>query len=166
MAIPVESLHRIRYNPFLTDCTNADLDAIADLLEEARFPKDSRLFDQGAAGDSMYLILSGQVAVVRRLDLVAEGSGARRSDHTLAAVGPGEAVGEMALVDGEPRSASVVALEDVIAARLDRERYDLLRAANPRLAIRLLLGLFRTISWRVRQANKNLEMVQYRLFTI
>jgi CRP-like cAMP-binding protein len=165
MAITADTLRAMRPSPFLDGFSDPNLEALASSLEEAEFPRDGRLFEQGSKGDSMYLIISGQVGVVRSVDQDQEDGPAKSRDRMLAAVGPGELVGEMALIEGEPRSATVVALEKVVAARLTTACYEEMQKRNTKLALQLSLGLFRVISHRIRQVDRSLEVANYRILT-
>jgi CRP-like cAMP-binding protein len=167
MAISRGHLLELNASPFLTALEERDLDPLAAAMDEVRFARDARLYEQGAAGEAMHLILEGHVGVVRAG--AAEGPRAAKTrpvDRILAVVGPGECVGEMALIDGEPRSATVVAVDDVVSARLTRAGYAALRADDPRRGIRLALGLFRLLSQRIRQVNKSFGLVHERMFSI
>jgi CRP/FNR family transcriptional regulator/CRP/FNR family cyclic AMP-dependent transcriptional regulator len=102
--------------------------------------------------------MSGQVGVVRK------SSKDRSKERLLAVVGAGECIGEMALADGGPRSATITALDDVQAVELADGPYQKVREDDPKLAIKLALGIFRLLSKRLRQINKNLETIHYSMF--
>ena len=163
MPVPVARLKELRSSPFLSACGEEDFAALAAAMDEVPFPRDARLYEQGAAGDALHLILSGTVGVVRTAGDAPRAAKARPLERILAMVGPGECVGEMALIDGEPRSATVVAVEDVVTAQLTRARYESLRG-DARQGIRLALGLFRLVSGRIRQVNKAMEHVHMRIY--
>ena len=103
-------------------------DAVADALEITRISGGSRLFAQGDAGDAAYLVLSGRLRVERP-------QGGRI--QVLREVGRGELVGELSLLTGAPRSATVRATRDTEVGRMPRDRFDALIVAHPALAIRL-----------------------------
>jgi len=79
-------------------------------FEERTFPKDSHLIRQGEAGDCLYVVVSGKVRIYSE----NENGDVNLIDHS----GPGEVLGEMALLTGESRSASVVAEMPVKAMSL------------------------------------------------
>src|SRR5438552_3127009 len=84
------------------------LDGLARLGEEGSrrsFPAGSVLMAQGADSDSMHIIVSGQVRVERSHPDLTE-------PLELAILGPGEVVGEMGVLDGAPRSATITAIAD------------------------------------------------------
>jgi CRP-like cAMP-binding protein len=80
-----------------------------------RFPKGRVIFEEGDPGDYLYVITSGQVRVYL---LNADGR-----EVTLRAYGPSEVFGELAVLDGQPRSAGASALDDVRAFALHRDDF-------------------------------------------
>lgn len=102
--------------------------SVAGALEPVRLQGGHRLFTQGDAGDAAYLVLSGRLRVERprvgRIEVIRE-------------VGPGELVGELSLLTGAPRSASVRAIRDTEVGRLPREGFDALLVRHPELALRI-----------------------------
>jgi CRP-like cAMP-binding protein len=158
MPVSVGSLQAVRSSPLLEELDDAELGRMAAAMETVTFPKGEPLFEQDTEGQALYVIAKGQVGVVRRS--VKE----KTRERLLAVVGPGECVGEMALADGGPRSASVIALEDVEAFALCLDPYKGMRDADPALAIKIALGIFRLLSKRLRQINKSLEVVHYWMF--
>lgn len=159
VSVTLDTLSEVRGSALLADFVDEELEQLAASLTLVEYDKDQHVFEQDEAGDALYVLLSGQVGVVRRIQKEQ-----RQKERMLAVVGAGETVGEMALADEGPRSASVTALEPVRAVKIAREDYDALRESNPRLAIKLALGIFRLLSKRLRQINKNLEIVQYWMF--
>ncbi len=122
-----------------------ELDVIAMRATSRKFARGDAIMHQGEPGDSLYIILSG----VARVSLVA----ANGREITLDFVEAGAVVGEMAVLDGADRSASVVAIEPVEALRLDRRDIREIAAARPEFAWQLLGQMAR----RLRQANATIE---------
>jgi CRP/FNR family transcriptional regulator, cyclic AMP receptor protein len=118
-----------------------DLSIIAACLVPGTYGRGELIFRQGDPGTSLYVIERGQVKI--RL-LSAQGQ-----ELMLAILGPGDFFGELAVLDGEPRSADAVALEP--SRLLVLQRQDLRRdlEARPRIAVQLLSALSR----RLRQAD-------------
>ena len=85
---------------------------LADSGERRTFAEGKELMRQGEASTAMYVIVDGHVRVARMHPDFTE-------PLTLAIIGPGEVVGEMGVLDGEPRSATVIATDDVIAVELN-----------------------------------------------
>jgi predicted acylesterase/phospholipase RssA/CRP-like cAMP-binding protein len=91
------------------------------------------LFRQGDAGDALYVVTYGRLRAV-----LTDESGALR---TLGEIGPGETVGEMALLTGEARSSTVIAVRDSELMRLDRAEFDRLTEERPRMMLDLTRAL-------------------------
>ncbi|MEM1288616.1 MAG: Crp/Fnr family transcriptional regulator [Pseudomonadota bacterium] len=124
----------------------SDLDSelssgLGSLARQVSLSSGETLFLAGDPGDAMFAVIEGslKVAVVS-----SEGS-----EQLLAILGPGQVVGEMALLDGDSRSASVQAIKKSLVARIDKRDFDAYADANPAL-YRHMLAL---ISKRLRQAN-------------
>lgn len=91
--------------PFFQNISLNGLSALAARGQKRVFSPNASLMGQGELGDTMYIIVSGRVSVKRTHPDLTE-------PLLLAELGPGEVIGEMRLLDGEPRSATVVALEE------------------------------------------------------
>ena len=101
------------------------------------------LFRRGDPGDAWYVVTSGRLAVV---DPTVDD----RADHPLAELGRGEALGELALLTGEPRSATVHALRDSELVRFSMDDFSTLLAAVPQVLDAVLRTLARRL---VRRAG-------------
>src|SRR5688572_11566253 len=89
----------LRGTPFLSHLTEPVLLELAAAGERTQAPVGAVLFEQGGEADRLYVVLAGQVHIMRRL-------ADRHEPLTLSEVGPGEFFGEVALLDGGVRSAS------------------------------------------------------------
>lgn len=111
-----------------------DLVRVAQIAEEMEFEPGSDLMVEGELGDSMYLIVAGKVEI-------------RRGDRVIVELGERECVGEMAILDSEPRSATVRCTEPVAALKIEREDfYDLMTEK-----IEIALGMIKVLSRRLRE---------------
>ena len=108
MITPINVLKKI---PLFASLPEADLQNLESLLRKETMRKGETLFRQGDEGTALYLIIQGRIkiSVSRRMDSV-----------TLAILGQGEFLGEMALLDGLPRSANAIALEESHLYALNR----------------------------------------------
>jgi CRP-like cAMP-binding protein len=104
-----------------------------------RFAPDERIFTQDDEGASMYVVRSGVVAIM------AGGA-------VLETIHPGGTFGEMALIDGSPRSATAVAREPTEVAVIDERAFLYLVERNPGFA----LDLLRRLARRLRRMNESL----------
>jgi CRP/FNR family cyclic AMP-dependent transcriptional regulator len=108
------------------------------------FPKNAVIINEGDRGDSLYIILSGRVKVY-----VSDDDG---REMILDIYGPGDYVGEMAL-DGRPRSASVMTLEQTSCSVVTRDELRTAIGANPDIA----MALIATLIDRARIATDNVK---------
>jgi CRP-like cAMP-binding protein len=122
--------------PLFEGLPKRHLRRVAKLARVRRFAAGSTLVRAGDPGRSFFVLLDGSAKVVRR------GGRTRR-------LGVGDYFGEMALLDGAPRSADVVAEGEVLALTIDRGGFSTLLSAEPTLARTLL----RTLAARLRAAE-------------
>ncbi len=114
------------------------------LTEERNFARGEIVFAEGTPGDVMYIVRSGRMVIFKdTLD----------APIVLGFRGPGEIVGEMALIEDRPRTATAVAVEDSIALLIDRRNFLLWLAQQPSTGLNLL----KTVSARLRDTDKLLS---------
>lgn len=107
-----------------------------------RYPRGTTLLNEGDRSDRMVILVSGQAKVSYFTD---EGR-----EVLLAIRGPGDLLGELAALDGEPFSATVTALEDIDALTMTVEQFRTVLKEEPDVA----LSLFKTLSRRLRDADR------------
>lgn len=128
--MPYRALQQL---PIFAGLESPALASLARRLTEHRLPGGAALFEQGSEADGLYVLLSGQLAAFR---------GRGKGRQWLGNIRPGEAVGEMAVLSGRPRSAQVVALRDSTLLKLDRATFDALVLEHPRAAMELARTAF------------------------
>ncbi|WP_276356208.1 SLC13 family permease [Cohnella caldifontis] len=129
--------------------SNLDIARALGKWETVRLPAGAVLFRQGDLGESMYVVQDGEVELFSG---GGEGAG-EGNGQLLAALKAGDSFGEMALLTGEPRSATAVAAADTALYELNREAFQSLIAENPAASsyfIRLLSG-------RLVRTNRSLQ---------
>jgi len=136
---PIQLLRRVDLFDHLTD---PQLTLLASRSRDHRFGRHVLLMHQGERGDALYVLRRGEVKV-----FVSDDNGRELVLHQL---GPGAVIGDMALLDGEPRSASVMALEDTTALAIEREALLECLASSPEFA----LNIIRSLSARLRKATE------------
>jgi hypothetical protein len=114
---------------------------VADLLEEMEMPENETIFKSGDLGDSMYIIIDGKVRV--HID-----------ERLLNYLGESDVFGEMALLDPQPRLASVTAVEPTRLFRLDQAPFYQLMSERPEVATGIIRVLSRLLRDRVRDIAK------------
>jgi CRP-like cAMP-binding protein len=143
-AIKAGSLRRVK---ILAGLTDAQLERLAQAMEMQKLPQWAVVVKQGERGDTMYLILEGELRV--RL-LVGE------KETILTTLGPGEFFGDMSLFDHGPRSADVVANVDSTVLKISAARFEDLAQQSPDLAAPFLMATVKTLAARIRADNKRL----------
>jgi CRP/FNR family cyclic AMP-dependent transcriptional regulator len=133
-----ETIALLKHVPLFNGLTEVQLRPLAASARFVLFQRDLPIVEQGQRteeaqdGDSLYIIVDGHVRVV-----LERGD----QEEKLNELGPGDFFGEMALLDGKPRSATVIAEEDTQCLVLSR--WELLRAMrrNPEIGIQMLTAM-------------------------
>jgi CRP/FNR family cyclic AMP-dependent transcriptional regulator len=123
--------------PLFEGLSRRHLKQIAERADEISFREKETIVEAGQPGGTFFIIVEGEVRVVR-------------GDRTIARAGPGEFFGEISLLDGGPRTASVIADTPVVAIRLFKASFDKLVREEPRVAGKILAVVAR----RLREAEK------------
>jgi CRP/FNR family transcriptional regulator len=131
--------------PLFSELSEAEIERVAQVAVPRSFPRDTRVFHEGDAGDACYIIRSGSCRVTR------EHSDGRAI--TLANLGPGSIFGELAMLDGEARSASVEVTEDTELLALPASDVRSLIRQHPEMGEKLVVALTR----RLREANERIS---------
>jgi CRP-like cAMP-binding protein len=109
-------------------CTRRERATVARHMETATLAAGTTLIEEGEEGDALFVILEGSASV-------------RRNNTEVGTVGPGAWFGELALLDGEPRSATVVATEATTVAVLGVRVFRTLLREFPEMTSQVLAGL-------------------------
>jgi HEAT repeat protein len=138
---PMERVLFLRDVPLFSELPPPDLMPIAVIAEEHAYADGDVIGVQGEPGESMHVIVSGDVSVVTR-DPDAH-------DREVAVRSRGEVVGEMAVITHEPRIASLVARGDVRVLTISRPQFEAILRERPETA----LGVIRVLSQRLASAT-------------
>lgn len=136
MISTVEKVLFLKSIELFSQIPGEDLVRVAQIAEENEFEDGQPLMREGELGDSMYLIVAGRVAVKKGAQVVVE-------------LGERECVGEMAILDSEPRSASVEAAGSVLALKIEREDFYELMNERPEIA----QGVIKVLTRRLRHTT-------------
>lgn len=135
----MERILLLRRVPLFADLSPIDLQRVAAIAREEDFTDGEIICEQGEPGNEMYVIVSGEVRIVVHLEDGAQKEIARRS--------AGDVVGEMAILSGETRIASVTADGDVLVLSLDRLSFESLLRERPEVS----LAVMRELCHRLKQ---------------
>jgi CRP/FNR family transcriptional regulator, cyclic AMP receptor protein len=126
--------------PLFAGFSKRHLGKLAEAADEVTFRPGEHIVDQGNPGETLFVVLEGQAKVVR-------------DGKTRARLVPGDFFGEVSLLDGGPRTATVVAETPVAAVRLFRRTVMDLIQQEPQLGLHLLEGIAR----RLREIDRSLS---------
>lgn len=143
----------LRTKSALFDLDDAEARCIVDYMRVVNLPRGATVFREGDAArtDHLLLILAGDVSV----DM---SDGERLDGLPVSVLGPGSVVGEMALLDGGPRSATCTAMNDVIAAGISRAGLQRLAHEHPQVALRLMVAIAQRVGDRLRALGEQLRL--------
>ncbi|MGH2828828.1 MAG: Npt1/Npt2 family nucleotide transporter [Actinomycetota bacterium] len=122
----------LRKVPLFAELTPSDLNSVAKAAEENLYPSGELIAAQGEPGGEMHVVVSGVIEV-----------GVADSDDRLelARREPGEVVGEMSVITGQPRMASLIAVGDVRTLSIDRARFERILAERPEVSLAVMRQL-------------------------
>jgi len=139
----------LRNVPFFASLSGQELEALADSLEKRTFGKGMIIFHKGSPGQTLYIIESGKV----RIFIISESG----QEISVNIYGPGDAFGELALLDGLPRSAGAVAMEQTVTFTLHRDDFLRHLEAHPRMA----RSIIEVLSTRLRYTTTYAESLAF-----
>ena len=133
----------------------ADLDAcqletLRGLLQREVLKSGDLVFKEGDAGDKLFVITKGEVSIKLKLP------GTTRLQR-LATFGPGMVFGEMALIEGKPRSAEAHVMQGAIVYSLSAANFEMLRKQHPSVAFAIIGSLTRQLAARLRTTSEQLR---------
>jgi CRP/FNR family transcriptional regulator len=141
----LSAVELLRSVPLFADLEEGELERFSQVAVPRSFPAATRVFHEGDSSDACYIVSEGSFRVTR------EHSDGRAI--TLATLGPGEIFGELAMLDGDRRSASAESITDGTLLALPANDVRNLLSRNPEIALKLVAGLVR----RLRAANMRLS---------
>jgi len=130
--------------PLFASLTPEQMHSLSAMIMRRDASRGSAVMHEGDAGDCLYVVLSGRLKV-----MVGEADG---KETILSIIGPGEFFGEMSLIDDNPRSASVVAIEPCEMLALTRRDFRKCLVENTLLAMAVMRVLVR----RLREADRKI----------
>lgn len=128
MASKTAQLEHLRNVPLFAGCSKKELQAVHRAGDEITMADGTVIIDQGQLGREAFVILDGAVTVKRR-------------DRKIATLGPGDIVGELALLDHGPRTASATCEGDCTLFVLDQRHFRGVIEDHPAIAMKLLTAL-------------------------
>ena len=132
----------------LENFSHAEVRLLAHFMEVFRAEPGMELIREGEGGDFMLMIIEGRVDVHKR--------DRWNTSQLIAVVDAGKTLGEMSMIDGEPRFATCVATETTVLAVLHRDNMAKIILDHPSLGSKILVKLVSMLSARLRQTSQKL----------
>jgi len=148
MTQPIADPHCLAKLKNFAEFRTSELETLVSVSERVKYAVGDTIVKEGSPSDSMFVILSGKVAITH-------GDGDRAVP--LAELTEGDFFGELALVDNEPRSASCTVVEDCEVLVIAQTTVGVLAGASPRAAIKLLVAVGRSLARRLRAGNRRIS---------
>jgi CRP/FNR family transcriptional regulator len=136
-------------HPNFVQFTKEELKTLSKHCKTKRIDADEILFNEGEAGLSMFIVKKGSIKILKMGYL---------GETVIAQINPGEFVGEMAVIDGSPRSAAAKAAVNSELLELSLTNFSKLKEEHPQIAIKIMDLLLRILSVRLR--NTTIRMLK------
>ena len=133
---------------FFAEFSREDISILAGYMDVYRVQPGEIIIREGDGGDYMLLIVEGYVDILKK--------GMRHEQQHMTTVGPGMTLGEMSMIDGEPRFATCIATEPTTFAVLHRDDMAKIILDHPSLGSKILVKLVSMLSARLRQTSARL----------
>jgi CRP/FNR family transcriptional regulator, cyclic AMP receptor protein len=143
----LDKLWLFRNHPVLGQLAPDQIEHLCSYAQTRRVSRGTTIFKKGDPGDSLFAIALGTV----KIDVPSRGG----RDAVFGLLQEGEILGEIALLDGQPRTADATAMTDCLLVVIDRHDFVPLLTARPEIALKLIEVLCR----RLRQTNEQIEDV-------
>lgn len=138
----------IGHSKFFTDFTRPDVQRLTAFMHVYRADAGQMIIREGDVDDYMLLIIQGRVDIVK--------TDSHGKNQPMTSVGPGATLGEMSMIDGEPRFATCDAVEPTTFAVLSRDSMVQIILEEPSLGAKILIKLVTLLSQRLRHTSSNL----------
>ena len=147
-AIADEIYGLVGQSVFFAEFSREDISVLAGYMKVYRVQPGETIIREGDGGDYMLLIVEGFVDILKK--------GMRHEQQHMTTVGPGMTLGEMSMIDGEPRFATCIATELTVFAVLHRDEMAKIILDHPSLGSKILVKLVSMLSGRLRQTSARL----------
>ena len=145
---------QLRKEQFFADLTESELAVIAQITRQKKFDPDETIFKESEEGQSIYVIVSGEVKAT-----VSRPNGER---FTLTMLKDGDIFGQMSFIDGRPRSATITAISEVDTMVIEKSDFETIINDHPRLIHKIMCKIVLNVHSILREMNSRyMEMINY-----
>ena len=135
----------VKYFPLLADLEEEELELVRQMLVARKYPKNSLIIYEDDVGNCLFILKKGRV----KISVTAMDGG----EAILAILGEGDFFGELSVIDGLERSASVTAIDDVELLMMNRNDFFEILERVPKIAIALL----KELAGRIRKSDSHIS---------
>lgn len=142
--------------PIFCTLEPGELEVVKTRLEKKVYPENATVFREGDPGDGVYVVALGAVKISKTID--------GKNEKVLAGFAEKEFFGELALLDGKPRSASASVTRSTVLLKISVENFNLLMHEAPFAALKIISQIACHLAIRLRDTNIRLsELENYRM---
>jgi CRP/FNR family transcriptional regulator, cyclic AMP receptor protein len=134
------------------------LTEVLSITREKRFSKNEIIMQEGEKGDTLYIVVEGEVGVSKSLTMKFGDNDFRQTEKVLTSFKPEDhaVFGEMALIGQDSRSASIIARSDCLFLEINRNDFIMLIEAKPSLGVMILMKLSELLVNRLKQSSQDI----------
>lgn len=147
-AIVDELYNALGHSKFFEDFTHENISSLSRFMQIYRAEPGQTIIKEGETDDHMLFVLEGLINIVK-----TDANGDRRS---MTYVGPGATLGEMSMIDGEPRFATCIAIDATVFSVFSRDSMVRIIMDEPDLGSKILIKLVTLLSQRLRETSSSL----------
>ena len=144
--VKLDDFSSIKNSTMIAGLSDDELTQLANYCEMRDMGEGTTVFIENMPGESLFLVKKGTIRISK---MFAEGD-----EKTLVVLGPEDIFGEMAVIDGLPRSATARVAEDAELISLKKKDLEKLCKEDASLALKLVSNIVKVFSKRVREANE------------
>lgn len=142
------TLDLVRKNQFFADFTPEQMQIVALYWKVIKLSEGKELFKEGDAPDYMYYILKGKLDVIKECE-----ENGKKQQVKVTELSQDTLLGELAIIDGAKRSATVVATADTAMLGIHKKHFDLLVKSRPEIGVVLIRKVAKLISERLKNTT-------------
>ncbi|WP_426417661.1 cyclic nucleotide-binding domain-containing protein [Aestuariirhabdus sp. LZHN29] len=136
-------------NSLFEQLTADELDQVVELMRPHELPANTTVFKEGGHGNYVCFVMEGTLQVLKSRD--------NGQESVIATIGEGQSVGEMAIIDGLPRSATVRSVTASSLLLLKRDDFNTLLSRHPETAAKILKAIAKMLSIHLRKTSGELS---------
>ena len=141
----------LKENEIFKLLSDSEIAVLSKIVDEKSYPAGTAIFYENMKGEAMYIVVSGQVRLSKML---AEGE-----EKTLTVMGPGDYFGENALLEEGPRTVTAIVSQETSLLVLKRSGFNKLLDEAPKVAVKVIMGMYQVLSGRIRKASPKLQQL-------